>query len=141
MMRRTPASLRISSNPPETIQAIIGHWRDKLSSHFCFSINTAREMPYLTQDWARLQGQNILSVSFFRKSHSDEPGDTDLKMFIPLDDDILDQLNGDDLLVPYQAGLSLLSQYGPAQSKENLNPDEVLKHHLLVHQALPPGPN
>lgn len=68
-------------------------------------------------------------------------GAFELKVFIPLTDDMLDQLGQDDRPVPYQAGLSLLSHIRSEKSRKNLSRDEGSTRHLASHAAPPPCRN
>jgi hypothetical protein len=46
-----------------------------------------------------------------------------MKIFVPLTDEMLDQPGAGDRLIPYQAGLTLLSQYKCGKPEPELNPD------------------
>ena len=48
-----------------------------------------------------------------------------MKIFVPLSDEMLDQLGEKDRLVPYQAGLALLSQCSTDGPKPDISPGEA----------------
>ncbi len=64
-----------------------------------------------------------------------------MRIFVPLTDDMLDQLGKDDQLVPYQTGLSLLSQCCPDKPEQRLIPDEAPAGPRLSHPILQPCPH
>jgi hypothetical protein len=69
------------------------------------------------------------------------PGETKLKIFIPISDDMLDQLGKDEQLVPYQAGLSILSQYPLPKTEKKLNPGGAPASPPVSRPVLRPCPN
>jgi hypothetical protein len=64
-----------------------------------------------------------------------------MKIFVPLTDEMLDQLGQDDHPVPYQAGLSLLSQCSADKPDSKLNPDEAPARPRLSPPTLQPCPS
>jgi hypothetical protein len=64
-----------------------------------------------------------------------------MKIFVPLTDDMLDQLGGDVRLVPYQAGLSLLSQCEAGQPNPKFSPDEAQARPRLSPPTPQPCPS
>lgn len=64
-----------------------------------------------------------------------------MKIFVPLTDDMLDQLGEEELLVPYQAGLHLLSQCCEAGPEPELNPDEAPARPRPSRPILQPCPS
>jgi hypothetical protein len=64
-----------------------------------------------------------------------------MNIFVPLTDDMLDQLNGDVRLVPYQVGLPLLSQQEASQPDTNFSPDEAQARPLLSPLTPQPCPS
>jgi hypothetical protein len=64
-----------------------------------------------------------------------------MKVFVPLTDEMLDQLEVNDRLVPYQAGLSLLSQCSACELEPRLNSNEAPARPRLSHPTLQPCPN
>lgn len=65
-----------------------------------------------------------------------------MKVFIPVSDDMLDQLDPGEELVPYQAGLCLLSQLNERSPSTdvNLSRGEAPEHRRPVHPVQPPYP-
>lgn len=65
-----------------------------------------------------------------------------MKVFIPVSDDMLDQLDPGEEFVPYQAGLCLLSRLNakspPADAKPNQG--EAPERRRPEHPVLPPFP-
>lgn len=64
-----------------------------------------------------------------------------MKIFVPLTDEMLDQLGQDEHLVPYQAGLSLLSQCDACKPDPQLIPDEAPARLRLSPPTLRPCPS
>lgn len=65
-----------------------------------------------------------------------------MKVFIPINEDMLDQLNANEEIVPYQVGVSLLSQLNekPASKSQRVNRGEAPEHRPSAHSVLPPYP-
>lgn len=65
-----------------------------------------------------------------------------MKVFIPINEDMLDQLNANEEMVPYQVGVSLLSQLNEKPSSENqrVNRCEAPERRPSAHSVLLPYP-
>ena len=63
-----------------------------------------------------------------------------MKVFIPVSDDMLDQLDPGEEFVPYQVGLCLLSRLSAKSQPAdvNANPGEAPEHRRPEHPIQPP---
>lgn len=64
-----------------------------------------------------------------------------MKVFIPLSDEQLEQLGSHDRIVPYQAGVSLLSQCQVEERRARLSRDEAPERPRAPGLILRPCPN
>jgi hypothetical protein len=64
-----------------------------------------------------------------------------MKVFIPLSDEQLEQLDSHEPIVPYQAGVSLLSQCRRDEKEARLNRDEAPECPRAPGPILQPCPN
>jgi hypothetical protein len=85
-----------------------------------------------TDDWPQSYSSRVFI-------HSDRS--MIVKIFIPLTDDMLEQLNKEDQPIPYQVGVSLLSQNRSDGPGSTLNQDEASAHPLVSHPTPLPCPH
>lgn len=75
-----------------------------------------------------------------RSLYPEHPGES-MKVFIPLSDEQLEQLDSHEPIVPYQAGVSLLSQCRRDEKEARLNRDEAPECPRAPGPILQPCPN